>query len=460
MSIYSNIKNNIVSLVTKKPVVAQPSNQRSAMYSITRVQFERKRFDMAMWRDACKEAEDPWYPMRVKMQRMFLDTVLNEHLKACIRRKKNLTLLRKFKLCDEAGNIDEAATNMLKASWFRLFQSYALDAQLFGYNLIHLGDLVNGKFPDLHFVKRQNVSPDTKVIKRFEYAPSGQSFTEAPLSDWLIYVSTPGETGSSPCGYGLLYEIAKTEIMLRNNMGQNADYNEVFGQPIRKGTTNKVDTERAEFERALQSMGSNAYILLEDGRDTLELVEAGSRGSAYLTFENFEQRGEKKISKVILGHAEALDSVEGQLGSSSGEDNPVVKALLGVQSEDAEFLQPIINDELLPRLRNLGFAIGEHLKFQYINDEEKEMFRQREDESNKRTADMIKTFKDAGADITDETWEWVEERTGIPGMKKAEPPPPPPTGINDQKADVLTKQVEKMTPQEKIKMNGKAKLIK
>jgi len=432
-----------------------PGNQIAPTFPIAKIQLDRIRFDVSMWRSALKEAENEWYPQRVKMQRMYLDTILNAHVKACIRRRKTLTLQRQFKICDDAGNEVEEVTKILKATWFRLFQSYALDGLLHGYNLISLGDIVNDAFPNIRFIKRQNVSPDRRVVGNFLYSISGTPFSEPPYSDWNIYVSTPDETGASPCGYGLLYEIAITEIMLRNNIGQNADYNEMFGIPIRKGTTSKTGDERNQFEAALQGMASNAYILLQDGVDDLDLVESSSRGSAYMTYANFEERCEKKISKVLLGHADALDSVPGKLGAGTGEDNPVESALMGVQSEDAEFLQPIINNELLPRMRKLGFNIPEGLHFEYINDDEKEQFRQREDESNKKTADILKVINDSGGDLTDETWEWFEERTGIPGVKKTEPPPPPVLpGLPPMNGNGKEKANGKPNPFEKAKPNG------
>lgn len=410
------------------PQPAKEARNQAVSFRISPVQFERIRHDMQMWREAGSEAENAWYPQRVKMQRMFMDTVLNEHIEACINRRKNLTTLRKFKICNEAGDVDEEATKLFKATWFRNFQSYAIDALLHGYNLITLGDIIKDAFPNLSFVKRQNVSPDRLVVTNFVYSISGAPFLnpdyvidgKKPV-DWTVYITTPTETGAGACGYGLLYKIAKAEIILRNNTGQNSDYNETFGQPVRKGSTNKVGSERDTFEMALKTMGSNAYILLDEGSDTLDLVADAGRGSAHKTYSDLEERLEKKISKVLLGHADALDSTPGKLGAGQdGEESPVGSALKDTQTSDAEFLQPIINEQLIPKMRNLGFVIADGLHFEYVNDAEKEEFRAKEDESNKATADLMKTIKDAGGEPD---WDWFSERTGM-DVKKAEPPQP------------------------------------
>lgn len=407
------------------PAPAGAKVKKAAQYWISPQQMERIRHDIGMWRQAVQEAENVWNPNRYRMQRMYADTILNEHVEACVGRRKDLTLLRKFKICDEKGNINEEVTTIFKKTWFNNFQSYCLDAIFNGYNLIQFNDLVNDAFPDLTFVKRQNVSPDRLLILPYPYSLSGAPFMETPLIDWTVYVRTPTETGSGLCGYGLFYKIAKTEILLRNNTGQNADFNEVYGQPIRKGTTTKQDEERGIFEDALKTMGSNAYILLDDGQDQLELVTAGNAATGYQTYADLEKRCEQKISKVVLGHADALDSTPGKLGGTQdGKESPAASALMDVQSKDAMFMEPLINDELIPRMRRLGFVIPDGLHFEYLNDEEKEEFRKREDESNTKTATLFKMIKDAGGDLTEEAWEYFEDRTGIPGVKKAEPPEP------------------------------------
>jgi Protein of unknown function (DUF935) len=435
----ANIKNLLnrpnTSVETLQRNGVMQRNTKSPSFWISPVTFERIRHDVKMWREAGAEAENAWYPQRVRMQRMMMDTHLNEHVDACVKKRKNLTLLRKFKICDSEGNIDDDVTAIFKAIWFTNFQSYVIDAKLYGYNLISLGDVVKDSFPNLSFVKRQNVSPDRLIVARYEYSLTGDKFMEDPYKNWYIYVDTPTETAATPCGFGLFYKIAKTEILLRNNIAQNADHNEMFMQPIRKGRTSKQDEERKEYENWIKNMGSNPWVLLDDSTDELELISAPSSGSAWQTFESFEKRGEQKISKNILGHADAMDSVPGKLGAGDGEDNPVVKALYGIQSEDAETLHHVINNELIPRMINLGFNIREGLRFEYLNDEEKEQFRAREDKSNKVTADIAQTMSNAGLQMDPK---YFEERTGIPTTVKEISAPPPPLLIDPiKKLDAL-----------------------
>jgi hypothetical protein len=393
---------------------------------ITPVQFQRFRHDVMMWRRAVEEAEYAYFPYRVKMQRMYIDTVLNGHTEACWNRRKDLSLLRGFTLCDDKEKPYEDLINVFNQQWFTNFLSYCLDAQAFGYSLISLGDVINDSFPQLKIMKRWNISPDRETITKFEYGVSGVKFLEdAGIKDWHVWVPTTNEIGTSNCGYGLLYKVALYEIYLRNNLGFNADYAQNYGQPIRKGTTTKIDDQRKEFEEALMNMGNDAWILL-DPSDNVELVESKGAGQGYKVYESIELRCEKKISKIILGHADVIDSVPGKLGAQNGADSPAQQALRDTQAKDARFLEPIVNDQLIPRMRKMGFNIPDGIRFQFKNDQEKEEYRDKEDKSNKATADIAYTMVQAGMAMDPK---YFEDRTGIPTkaipkpvVPKAQPP--------------------------------------
>lgn len=445
----NSIKNFFFSpkTIPGKTVLTAEKTQKNLSYAISPVQFARIRHDIGMWRTAISEAEQAYYPHRVRMQRIFQDTILNEHVISCIERRKDLTLLRDFKICDEKGNESEELKFLFRnntsaildaqangASWFDDFVSYALDALAFGYSLISLGDVINDAFPNINIIQRQNISPDRLTVGSLVYQIDGKRFLEEPYSDWHVWIPTPSRLGKSKCGYGYLYEIAKAEIYLRNNTAHNADYNEIFGQPIRKGKTTKQDeAERGRFESALANMGSSAYILLDDGQDDVELVEPKSAGTTYNTYADFEKRNEQKISKVILGHADALDSIPGKLGGGQGEESPSEKALSDKQTKDGIMIQNIVNTQLLPRMRLHGFNIPLNYHFEYKNDQEREEFRRREDESNTKTAQLFKVINDAGGKLDEKAWKYFSERTGIPVKMKEEQPPINP--INSEKEE-------------------------
>lgn len=389
---------------------------------IAPVQLQRLRTDVAMWREAVTEAENAWYPHRVRMQRMYIDTILNGHVYSLMERRKDLTMLRDWAIMDAKGNESEDLKALFDQEWFERFIAYSMDALFFGYSLISLGNIENDSFPNLSLIRRWNVSPERMNVTQLVYSIGGANFDEDPYRNWHVWVPTLNENGTGACGYGLFYKIALYEIFLRNTLGYNGDFVELFAMPYRVGKTTKTtESERAELESAIQNMGSAGWAIV-DPMDEIEFLENNMAGTGYTAYESLEKRCQQTVSKIILGHSDAMDSTPGKLGAGQGDDNPIAQALSDKQTKDGRFIERIVNGKLLPRMKALGFKIPDGYTFQFKNDEEKEEFRSRQDASNKVTAEIAQTMKNAGLKMDAK---YFEERTGIVTTEVEEPKPEP-----------------------------------
>lgn len=377
---------------------------------IAKVQLQRIRQDVKSWRDAIQEAELAYYPHRVMMQRLFGDTTLNGHVFACMQKRKGLTLLKDYKLVNAQNEVDEQWSEKFKEQWCYDVINYALDAIFYGYNLINFDGIENDSLTGVKIIKRHNISPDRFQVVSYVYALQGIKFNEEPYNDWTFYASTPSENGVSPCGYGLLYRCGLYEIFLRNLLGYNGDFVELFAQPFRYAKTTKTsELERGTLENMLRDMGSSGYGIF-DPEDEIFFLEAKHAHNGFAGYDNLEQRCEKKISKIILGHADALDSVSGKLGNT----HEAQEALEDIEVMDNRYIEHFMNAQVLPKMRALGISIPEDLKFKYSNDKEKEEAREKEDMNNKLTAELVLTLKNAGFEVDEK---YITERTGIPVTK-------------------------------------------
>jgi uncharacterized protein with gpF-like domain len=402
---------NLMPVIVNPDIPRTDANKMTTAYHLPRI-----RQDIKSWRDAILEAEMPYVPYRVKMQLIFEDTALNGHVKACVQKRKNLTLLKEFAVQDEKDNKNENWTRFFKKKWFSDLINYILDAQFYGFSYINWTGISNNKLDGVHIIRRQFISPDRNKITSYPYSPTGVDLMDNDIADWTMYVDTPSENGKSPCGYGLYYIAAMYEIILRNLLGQNADFTELFAQPVRWAkSTKREGIEYDMLEQALVNMGSSAYIIT-DPQDEITLLGGGSIGTGYQSYDNLEARCEKKISKVLLGHADAMDSVPGKLGSGQNKNNPVEMALAEVETTDNQFCENVINDIFIPKLRNLGFNIPANLFFHFSNNKEKDEVVDKEDDRISKAAVFVKTFFDAGMEVD---IDWLSERFNIP-IKKAE----------------------------------------
>jgi len=196
-------------------------------------------------------------------------------------------------------------------------------------------------------------------------------------------------------------------------MGYNGDFVELYSQPFRYAKTTKTqEDERGELENMLQNMGSSGWGIF-DPNDEIDFLEASSSKSAYKSYGDLEERCEKKISKIILGHADALDSTPGKLG----ENDATREALEVIEKKDTDFITNFMNDLLLPKMRMHGIAIPENLRFSFANDKEKEEALIKENEINKAIIDNVKTLFDAGYKVDAMQ---IEEMTGLKITEKVD----------------------------------------
>lgn len=399
-------------------VATRPTDKNDINNRIIRFKLERIKQDVATWRQALSEAENVFYPNRLAMQRLFIDTVVNGHVKACMRERKDLTLLKDFAFVNDSGKVNKELTLLFKSKWFYDILEYILDAQFYGYSYINWNSITNNKLSGLKIIKRWNISPDREQVLPFPNSFLGFSLYENP--EWSLYVPTNSEHGISNCGYGLLYSVALYEIYLRNLLGFNGDFVELFAAPFRQGKTDKTESvERDDFEAAVRDMGSAGYAITDPLDEILFHDNAGS-GNGYKSYESFQSRCEKTISKLFFGHADAIDSTTGKLGSET-EESPSTKAIRRTEAADARFVETVINDIFLDKCRALGFDIPLGEKWNLLNDKEKQEQKQSVCEYNQGVATIVKTMSDAGIKVDTG---WITEQTGIPVEEKEVVAPP------------------------------------
>lgn len=370
---------------------------------------DRTAKDLEYWRESLRQAESPFFPYRTNMQMLFNDTILNEHVRACMLRRRNMTLLRDFEIRDANGKRLEKWTEYFKNPWFsQKVLPFILDAKFYGYSLISLGDIKNGMFIDPSIVRRTHVSPERMEVMPFLNNPTGYKFNESPYHDWHLWVATPSEDGVSTCGMGLLYTIARSEIYLRANTAWNADFVQMFGMPIRELKTNKTEeAERKEAAQALDAMGSNAWILTDMMSDELVIHTSSAQGNGYKSYNDFDHRQIGNISKVLLGHEDAISSVPGKMGASqlvtSGTKTndgdaatPVAKAMRDIQTEDANFIEPMVNYGLIPKMQTLGIKVPKGAYIHFLNDAEEREIAAMEADKNQKIATLALTMAQGG----------------------------------------------------------------
>jgi len=421
----------------------RPTTATSISNFITPVQFARLSADVKSWRDAIREAELAFYPMRVRMQRIYMDTVENPFIKAIIERWFELTLQRDYQVYQVKNGVKviskDLSQQLQEQTWFDEYIKGILEAELYGYSLIELGDITsvegNDGFYNLKCIQRENIRPDGRreepgipILTSLIYSLDGLQISPLdPLVDMFNHwIPTRSNRGKS-CGYGLLYNIALCEILMRKTNEWNADFVEMFGQPIKKGKTRKVGPERDQFEAFLASSASSAWFLGDLNTEddiTYEMVQ--NAGTAWKSYDNFIGRQEAIINQLFLGHTDSMKSTAGKLGGMVTQSKDgfgislVEQALNAKKVKYGDFTKKVIDNIGAPRFRRIGRYTGSKLiaglfpspeyKFDLHNDVEERETRMRKNADMRVTGEWVKLLYDGGLQVDEKE---VEEWTGF-----------------------------------------------
>lgn len=104
-----------------------------------------------------------------------------------------------------------------------------------------------------------------------------------------------------------------------------------------------------------------------------------------------------------------MDSTAGKLGSDA--NGSAVQALKAIQTADGRFVTNLINSQLIPKMRQIGFDLPEGIYFEFSDNEMEQEEEAMELDRQLKVANLALKLKQAGLSVLPE---WVTEKTEIP----------------------------------------------
>ncbi|MGL4561945.1 MAG: phage portal protein family protein [Brevinema sp.] len=215
----------------------------------------------------------------------------------------------------------------------------------------------------------------------------------------------------NPYGEGLLARVFWHATWIRGDMELWISYLDRFGDDSVIGRIDIADDKKKfQFLQAIADFKSSGAIVIE-GTDSVDTIKTDKSGSSSL-FKNFHEICSQQISKLILGHASALEAQTGKLGNdeslsvvrqdiTQGDKsliqetiNRLIKHLClvnNIKDEVRFFFTPEKEDEKarIERDQKL-FAIGYEFSEEYI----RKTYRFAEDEIKKLVPQSITNFSE------------------------------------------------------------------
>lgn len=356
---YDHLRNHPNRLSKQEAFIQLAKNiasQKSKIIEIKEMTQQLAKNEIQDWRTAHQMALNVENPKTYKLHQIFTDTKLDGHLIGARRNRKIKTLGRKFKITNQ-GTLNEEATKLLNARWFKKSLNYSLDSIYEGPTLLQFEDLIReGKlrFKNVKVVPRPHVVAKFNVVlKELSDEPKdGIDYTKPPYSNWLIMVGDPDDLG-------LLLPVSKDVISKKYALQFWDQFAELFGMPIRIGKTSSRNTKDIEkIESMLEDMGSAAWGLFPQGSE-IEIVES-TKGDSWMVYDKRIERANSEISKAILGQTMTMDN-----GSSKSQALVHETVSDEIAEEDADFIRDLVNDDFLPFFRMHGFPIHENDEFEW-----------------------------------------------------------------------------------------------
>lgn len=314
--------------------------------------------DITRWRRAWQTAIDVENPRRGELLNVYTDVEIDGQITGAVEQIKNSVLQRSFKITDTKGKEKEELTQMLESRWFKDIVKIVLDTRYWGHSLIQLGDVVTEgktrKITNVELVPRAHVVPEFGVILRdpSDEFKTGFPYREGRIADWVIEVGGRKDLG-------LFLKLSPHAISKKNMLAFWDQFGELFGMPIRIGkTTSSNPRDNARMEKMLADMGTAAYALFPLGTE-IEIKES-SRGDAYNVYDKRIDRANSEIAKGILTVTMTMDN-----GASLSQSKVHENMFENVVESEADRVKDTVNDDVIPKLRALGFPFADGDKFEW-----------------------------------------------------------------------------------------------
>lgn len=248
---------------------------------------------------------------------------------------------------------DEAISDLLKQSWFRRFRKDIVQAELWGFTLVQFYIGEDGQLC-YDLINRKHYDPVRKLILRYQSDSSG-----APLDNF----SNVLVIGEDPRGVGLMSAVMPYVLYKRGNMGDWAQFCQIFGMPIREYTYDAGDeVARKQLIEDARKQGANAvYIHPKDS--ALELHESGNKTGSSDLYKAFSDKCDSQMSIAILGNTLTTDAKETgtqALGTVHQDEENEIK------EDDEALILSVLNDSHFRKiLADLGYNT-EGGEFSYV----------------------------------------------------------------------------------------------
>ena len=358
--------------MAQKPKGRPAKDRRITAGGFTQITEERRRldiilqspelfhFDIGSYMNSLQSATAIDMYSRIRLYDMYSSAFMTDPHLIGIHRKRLVGACRTPIEFIRNEKADDQINELLKQPWFRKFRKEVVESEFWGFSLLQFYRDIDGNI-DFDSIPRKHYDPVQKIVLRYQSDTDG-----APLE---IFSNTL-VVGNDPRGLGIMSAVMPYVLYKRGNIGDWAQFCQIFGMPIREYTYDAGDEEaRRRLVEDARKQGANAVYIHPEG-STLTLHESGNKSGSSDLYNNFSDKCDSQMSIAILGNTLTTDAKATgtqALGTVHKQEEDEIK------DEDQALILSVLNSAHMRKiLASLGYNVeGGEFRFIEVKDIDK-----------------------------------------------------------------------------------------
>lgn len=337
----------------KKSAVTKQQQPALVVQEIRITSADRRRKDIAQFKNALESAESTWYPNRVLLYDLYDYIIIDGHLSGILNKRFDSVLNKKLLYNDAAGKKIDSMDDMIASEAFREIVRKIMQSNSHGLSGL---EFVPGAELRFEEIPRKHIKIHKRIISMDQEGHEGIDYTG--LSNvWVI-----GEEKN----LGYLLQCAPYAIWKFGAFSDWAQYLEIFGQPVRVVYYDANDQKtKMELRQVLDEAGSSLALMIPKQAQFEMKDGKQSNGNGELQ-EKFKKACNDEMSVVVLGNTESTSS-----SSSSGyaQSETHSHQQMEITRSDMKFVENMLNSSHFFRiLKSYGLPVVEGGRFSFAKE--------------------------------------------------------------------------------------------
>lgn len=300
-------------------------------------------FDIAKYRSALESAEAIDFHNRSELYDIYHSILqMDGHLSGIVEKRLSAVSRERFEFQRDGKPVDEV-NRQIRSPWFRNWVKDAVASKLWGFSLFQFRRDEKG-WITYELVDRKHFDPTTREVLLYETDVNG-----APLDAFENCLLVC----DNPRGLGKLATCAPYALYKRGNLGDWAQFCQIFGMPIREYTYSAGDEDaRKRLLADARKQGANAVYIHPEG-SSMTLHEAAGKSGTVDLYERFLDNCNDEMSIAVLGNTLTTKS---DTNGTQALGTVQAKEQMKITDDDVQFILDLLNYDMTDIFAALGVS--------------------------------------------------------------------------------------------------------